>query len=1227
MRVSCDLMKKIAMLVAVVAAISMAITGLVTVPAQADEDEEPNIPNVGGGQPSQQLEQRQAQLDQANRPDMQVQSKEPAKHQSVPDHGTTIDGFIDTTQQNDSQTRFKSKRGSGTASASANKPYGLKVNLLDYAKNADRNHLNFSWKNARQSEQTQYRITVFTRAKSADAVFQGPWVQSSRQTTVTVPGLSSALKDNELYYWQVEVGYADGTIETSERCAFATAAGSAFASTQLAWLPDAGVSNLIRAKVPFASNVEKALLTVTALDTEGARRHVFNAYVNGDEVGVGPTRRAGNTVYYNTFDITQQLNDGNNIIGLFSYSQAKNSGVLMQLTYFYADGHQKIIYNSARDAAQTQIYRMDNVVYGAPAANNRPKSIGTAYYQELAQNADVTKFPYQWSKVSDFDNHSWSQPHIFSMKSSYHLSPSIVDNSVRQLVAPKTVWRNSDGSYTVEFSKEIIGDIRLTATSASKRAIRITEGEQLQGGKAKYRLNTGNVYDETWRYQGNGVTFTGYSLRAFRYVTIYNYPGTLKASNIRGVQTLIPYDSTVSSLIVDNSMLSSVYDLSKYSQRVVTQDTVTDSVTRERRPYEGDNLIYQDITFGVSDNWLSARNTWNWCLNNPSQYTEYRLMSIIGVYRDYMNTGDLDYAASKYSQLQSMLKAVRYDSSVGMVTRNSSSLIDLIDWPRSELSGYNFNTTKYHTVINAVAYEAYRDMGKMAEHMGRTSDANQYKKIAASIKSNVLKRCYDKTYNRFWDGLDAQGKPRKHYSQQNDFFVLAFDLCDSSVAQRIVAKFAKQNSQVRGSIYAAYFFYTGLAKSGHGDLALRILAKTDTSDQRTYASVLRKLGATITPEAWGEKDKSNMTYSHVWGTGGGVGLIQSLAGVQATTAGFDTVDITVQPGTLKNTKAMVPTQRGNIAVDTVTSGGRMQISVVVPYGSRASVRVPRMSQTATATVDGGQANLSFEDGTLAIAVNGGTHTIQFSGVPTSTSSGQGTGTPSNGNGVTAGGATYYFVNSMRGGRADDVIVYGRPNDSVLVGDWDGDGRDTLAVRRKNVYYFKNSIAGGPADRVIAYGKSSDTVLVGDWDGDGKDTLAVRRKNIYYVKNSINGGKADKVVGYGKPNDAVLIGDWDSDGSDTLAVRRKNVYYFKNSIAGGPADRVIAYGKPSDTVLVGDWDGDGKDTLAVRRKNVYYVKNSINGGPADRVIAYGKPNDAVLVGDWDGDSMDTFAVRR
>ena len=62
----------------------------------------------------------------------------------------------------------------------------------------------------------------------------------------------------------------------------------------------------------------------------------------------------------------------------------------------------------------------------------------------------------------------------------------------------------------------------------------------------------------------------------------------------------------------------------------------------------------------------------------------------------------------------------------------------------------------------------------------------------------------------------------------------------------------------------------------------------------------------------------------------------------------------------------------------------------------------------------------------------------------------------------------------------------------MVGDWDGNGKDTLAVRRGSDYYFKNSIAGGNADKVITYGRVNDAVLVGDWDGDGKDTLAVRR---------------------------------------------------------------------------------------------------------------------------------------
>jgi len=221
----------------------------------------------------------------------------------------------------------------------------------------------------------------------------------------------------------------------------------------------------------------------------------------------------------------------------------------------------------------------------------------------------------------------------------------------------------------------------------------------------------------------------------------------------------------------------------------------------------------------------------------------------------------------------------------------------------------------------------------------------------------------------------------------------------------------------------------------------------------------------------------------------------------------------------------------------------------------------------------------------------------------------------------------FFLNDAWTAKANHMFQYGRPTDDVLLGDWNGDGVDTIMVRRGNQYFVNNKLGGGQAEHVFTYGRSGDTVLVGDWDGDGVDTLAVRRGNAYHVKNDTKSGVADKVIAYGRANDTVLVGDWDGNGSDTLAVRRGSAYHIKNAIASGVADQVVAYGRVDDQVVVGDWDGDGKDTLTVRRGNVYHVKNALVGGPADRVLTYGRTSDIVLVGDWNGDGTDTLGVRR
>ncbi|PYF99375.1 beta-N-acetylhexosaminidase [Georgenia satyanarayanai] len=222
---------------------------------------------------------------------------------------------------------------------------------------------------------------------------------------------------------------------------------------------------------------------------------------------------------------------------------------------------------------------------------------------------------------------------------------------------------------------------------------------------------------------------------------------------------------------------------------------------------------------------------------------------------------------------------------------------------------------------------------------------------------------------------------------------------------------------------------------------------------------------------------------------------------------------------------------------------------------------------------------------------------------------------------------FFLTNGWAGGDADYAFQYGRHTDEVLVGDWDGDGRDSITVRRGNQYFVNNAPTGGPAESVVTYGTADDVVLVGDWDGDGTDTLAVRRGATYHVKNSLRGGDADHVVVYGREGDAVVVGDWDGDRRDTFAVRRGKVYHVKNVIAGGDADTVFAYGRESDVTLAGDWDGDGRDTFAVRRGRDYHVSNTLRGGEAEQVMRYGREGDEVFVGDWDGDGRDSIGVRR
>jgi hypothetical protein len=197
--------------------------------------------------------------------------------------------------------------------------------------------------------------------------------------------------------------------------------------------------------------------------------------------------------------------------------------------------------------------------------------------------------------------------------------------------------------------------------------------------------------------------------------------------------------------------------------------------------------------------------------------------------------------------------------------------------------------------------------------------------------------------------------------------------------------------------------------------------------------------------------------------------------------------------------------------------------------------------------------------------------------------------------------------------------FGRAGDLPVVGDWDGDGTQTVGVVRPSKAAGTNRLllrnSRGPV-LSFTYGAYGDRVLMGDWDGNGTWTPAAVRAGVWSMRNSNTAGRADRTVRFGQAGDRYLAGDWNGDRVFTPAVQRGTTFWFRNSTGSGPSELHTTFGRAGDLGFVGDWNGNGTWTPAVLRGGTrWYLKNSFTGTTAAVGLAKQTPGTPV-VGDWD-----------
>ncbi|CAN5669265.1 glycoside hydrolase family 78 protein [soil metagenome] len=708
--------------------------------------------------------------------------------------------------------------------------------------------------------------------------------------------------------------------------------------------------HLFRSEFEAAAPIRKARLYVTA---HGVYDLEINGIPVGDQVLAPGWTSYNHRIRYQTFDVTNQLQQGTNAIGAWvgegwfrgrmTWGAGRRNiwgsqaGLLAQLEVEYADG-------------STQIVSTDE---------SWKSSTGGTISSEIydGETHDARLEPVGWTKPG-FDDSAWTLVKTSEFDVSRLIAPMGPPVRRKQTLPVSQVITSPSGKTILDFGQNLVGRLRFEVEGEAGTTITICHAEVLEHGelgvrplrKAKatnhYTLRGGAP--ETWEPR---FTFHG-----FRYAEVSGWPGTLDPTAIEAIVLHSDLAST-GSFDCSSELINQMHRNAVWSMRGNFLDVPTDCPQRdERLGWTGDIQVFAPAASflydcsGMLASWLKDLAAEQF--ENADGIPPLVSPDVVSVGRMaatawgdatavvptvlYERFGDLKILRDQYLSMKTWVDLVAKRAGDRYIWDSQWQFGDWLD-PAAPPEDAAATRTDMGLVATAYLAHSSRLVSKVAAILGNESDAEKYETLSQNVRAAFAHEYITATGRVASESQTAYGLAIR-------FDLFANDEQRTRGFERLAHLVHANHYRIGTGFVGTPLICDALEDAGQTQLAYRMLLETSCPSFLYPVT----MGATTIWERWdsmipnGDINPCDMTSFNHYALGAVVDFLhRRVAGLAPAEPGYRKLAIKPRPGgDLTHASASLETPYGLASSGWTIEGGKFTLNLQIPANTSALIELP-----------------------------------------------------------------------------------------------------------------------------------------------------------------------------------------------------------------------------------------------------------------------------------------------